>query len=153
MGDLTTATQMAIDNADSRTLKVIATNQRHSQDLEVAQSTLASAVTMARTTRWFSLDGGSRDLGEIAAAYADLGYAEEAVKTAELIPIRQDRYLNRVTLALIRGGNKPEFTRLLILLSSHVNTAFMACGVLAQLYPQQADKIARVVERHGLERH
>jgi len=38
----------------------------------------------------------------------------------------------------------------LILLSSNVSTAFMTCGLLAELYPEQADKIAQVLTGSNL---
>ena len=97
----------------------------------------------------------SEALSAIAQALATTGRGGEAVRVTELILTDRERQLPDVAAALVEardaddasgdGIRHPNFKRLLVPCAYHLDAAYRMCGLLAQLYPEQADKVAAVV--------
>ncbi|MEQ9668181.1 hypothetical protein [Coleofasciculus sp. G2-EDA-02] len=73
------------------------------------------------------------------------GKGENAVKTAEKILTERNLYLPGIASWLVKTGDKENFKRLLIPCAYNVETAYQMCGLIARLYPEQAESVAKVV--------
>jgi len=86
-----------------------------------------------------------RSLKAIARIQAMAGKGEEAVRTAETILTERNLHLPGVASCLVETGDQANFKRLLIPCAYYLDAAYDMCGYLAQLYPEKAEDIAKVV--------
>ncbi|MEQ9371652.1 MAG: SMEK domain-containing protein [Coleofasciculus chthonoplastes F3-SA18-01] len=84
-------------------------------------------------------------LKTIAGMQAMAGKGEDAVKTAEKILTERNLYLPGIASWLVKTGDKENFKRLLIPCAYNVETAYQMCGLIARLYPEQAELVAKAV--------
>jgi hypothetical protein len=86
-----------------------------------------------------------RSLKAIARIQAMAGKGEEAVRTAETILTERNLYLPGVASWLVETGDRANFKKLLIPCAYYFDAAYQMCGLLAQLYSEQAAAVAKVV--------
>ena len=94
-------------------------------------------------------------LSSVAQALARAGRGSKAVETADLILTKRYEHLPWIAFALAefdaRGDSShaetkfPNFNRLLVPCAYYLNVAYGMCGLLAYLYPEEADEIATIV--------
>lgn len=84
-------------------------------------------------------------LKTIAGMQAMAGKGEDAVKTAEKILTERNLYLPGIASWLVKTGDKENFKRLLIPCAYNVEIAYQMCGLIARLYPEQAELVAKAV--------
>ena len=85
----------------------------------------------------------------VAIAQANAGLGEQAVKTTEAMLADRDEHLDKIAAALAKGGDREPFKQLLIPCGYYLDVALNVCALLADLYPTQAEAIARVVQESG----
>ena len=81
----------------------------------------------------------------IAQIQAMAGEGEQAIRTAQRIGFNRNRLLSSVASILAETGDKVDFKQLLIPCAYYLNATYEMCGYLARLYPEQAEKVAKVV--------
>jgi len=74
------------------------------------------------------------------------GYGEHALHTAKLILTSREMHLPQIADALVDVGDKDHFKRLLIPCACYLDAAYLMCGLLARVYPEQASAIAKIVK-------
>lgn len=74
---------------------------------------------------------------------------EPALRTAELILTRRDRVLLEIANVFAELPDKENLKRLLLPISYSLEAAYRMCGLLAQVYPEQAGEVAQVVRGEG----
>ncbi|MEQ8995688.1 MAG: hypothetical protein RID53_04185 [Coleofasciculus sp. B1-GNL1-01] len=84
-------------------------------------------------------------LKTIAGIQVMAGKGEDAVKTAEKILTERNLYLPGIASWLVKTGDKENFKPLLIPCAYNVETAYQMCGLIARLYPEQAESVAKAV--------
>jgi tetratricopeptide (TPR) repeat protein len=84
-------------------------------------------------------------LKAIAGIQAMAGKGEEAVRTAETILTERNLYLTGIASWLIETGDRANFKKLLIPCAYYLDAAYQMCWLLARLYPEKAEDIAKVV--------
>ena len=87
----------------------------------------------------------SEALRVIAETQIKIGFAEDALKTADIILIDRNNHLPEIAAAFAERGDKVHFKRMLILCASFLDAAYIMCGYLAHLYPEQAAAIAETI--------
>ncbi len=84
-------------------------------------------------------------LQTIAVLQIQSGFASQALKTADIIPIIRHWHLPEIAAAFVDIDDKANFKNLLIPCAYYLDAAYRMCGHLAKLYPQQASAVAKVV--------
>ena len=87
----------------------------------------------------------SRALARIAVRQADAGLGEAAVRTTELIRDDQAGFAIAVAERLALAGDRDRFKRLVPVAASSLHAAYAFCGLLARVYPDDAEAIAAVI--------
>jgi hypothetical protein len=89
-------------------------------------------------------------LKAIAGIQVMAGKGEDAVRTAEKILTELNLYLPGIASWLVETGDRENFKRLLIPCAYYLDAAYQMCGHLAQLYPNQASDIGKIVKTFTL---
>jgi hypothetical protein len=76
---------------------------------------------------------------------AKAGLREQAISITQKILINRSQYLLKIAAAFVEIGEKEGFKQLLIPCADYLDAAYQMCGYLAQLYPEQATAVAKVV--------
>ncbi len=87
----------------------------------------------------------STALGAIAVAQAKAGFGQQAVRTSRTILVDRKEQFLKIAEAFGETGDKTNFKQLLIPCSYSLYDAYRMCGLLARLYPEKAEEIAKVV--------
>ncbi|MEP0779683.1 SMEK domain-containing protein [Microcoleus sp. ZQ-A2] len=85
------------------------------------------------------------ELEAIALSLASLGFKQMAMQTVETFLANPKGYLCDFAEVFVETGQKTNFKRLLIERSNRLKSAYRMCGLLARLYPQKAEEIAKMV--------
>lgn len=85
----------------------------------------------------------------IAQAQAEAGRENEALETTRAISLNRGVELPKVAHAFVQAGNRSGFKKLLLPSSYYLNACFEMTAQLAELYPEQAADIARVLKEQG----
>jgi tetratricopeptide (TPR) repeat protein len=96
---------------------------------------------LQRSDEWYR----ARNLTSIAVSEAELGFGEHAVRAAQSILTERNKKLVEIARSLADAGDRENFKALLIPCSYYMDAAYSVCGLLAQMFPEQATKIAAVV--------
>ncbi|ASC70402.1 hypothetical protein XM38_013400 [Halomicronema hongdechloris C2206] len=88
-----------------------------------------------------------RTMGIVGVARAQIraGFSQQAVETSKEIRVNQSDYWSRLAFALAEAGDKNNFKHMLFSCANDLESAYAICIHLSQLYPEQAEEIARVV--------
>jgi len=121
-------------------MKKIAASQAEAVKTDEALATFADALEIAQKIKY--PDYRESVLWEIATAQAQVGFSEQAVRTAEIPFKERNIHLPRIAEILAEVDDKKHFKQLLIPCASYLDSAFSMCGDLAQLYPEQAAGVA-----------
>ncbi|MEQ9621144.1 AAA family ATPase [Coleofasciculus chthonoplastes] len=89
-------------------------------------------------------------LKAIAGIQVMAGKGEDAVRTAEKILTELNLYLPGIASWLVETGDRENFKRLLIPCAYYLDAAYQMCGHLANLYPNQASDIGKIVNTFTL---
>lgn len=88
-----------------------------------------------------------------AEAYTSIAHAQaiaerndDAIKTTQEILFSRNEYLPQVAKAFSEKQNKSGFKKLLLPSSYYLDACYEMSGLLAQLYPEQANNIAQIVD-------
>ncbi|MDZ8026435.1 MAG: SMEK domain-containing protein [Nostoc sp. DcaGUA01] len=84
---------------------------------------------------------------EVAERMALAKLGEQAIKTVMMISINRNFFLPRLASIFAQTGDKKNLKLLLIPCSYYMYAAYQMCGYLAQLYPEKATAIAKVIYR------
>ena len=90
-------------------------------------------------------DARARLLEAIVAIHLEVGAGAQAVEMAERIVTERNLYLPKVASALVLAGDLDSFKRLLLPCASYQDAAYRMCGLLARVYPDQAEAVAAEV--------
>jgi hypothetical protein len=133
---LTTAQQ--IDNSSQRAFELskIAKAQVQAQNFAAALSTAQQIDDSSQR---------SKALMEIAKAQIEANFSKQALLTAEKILVNRNEHLLNIAAAFVQKRDQENFKRLLIPYAYYLDAAYKMCGHLAQLYPDQASDIAKIV--------
>ena len=74
------------------------------------------------------------------------GVAENAVKTAALILNDRNKRLHVIATVLAEVEDKEYFKQLLLPCAYYLDAAYRMCGLLARMYPEQAETVAHVIK-------
>jgi hypothetical protein len=111
----------------------------------VLEDALATASMIPQPVR------RSQALAEIAAFQAEAGQTEEARRTAARFSAGVDRHLPRVAEVFAQANNKAGVLRLMVPCASYLDATYTMCGLLAQIFPEQASRIAAVMQGEASE--
>ena len=126
----------------ARALSLFGEAQAAAGERAAAHDTFAEAFRVAEQ---ISTDGSKAEaLKRIAVAQANAGF-KEALQTATLINTNRDSILPEIARALAHAEDREGFKGLLIPCAQYLSAAYCACGLVAQLYPEQATAVAAVV--------
>ncbi|MEQ9356827.1 SMEK domain-containing protein [Coleofasciculus chthonoplastes] len=84
-------------------------------------------------------------LWRIAQIQVMAGQVEQAFNTAEKVLINRNQLLCHIAVILVQLKDKNNFKRLLVPCAYNLETAYQMCGLIARLYPEQAESVAKVV--------
>jgi hypothetical protein len=146
-GEIPTALKITDEIEDGRervkALLAIAWEQFNKGEKEILPTTLAKAFQAKDKIE----DEQKRlqALREIAGIQAMAGKGNEAVRTVEAILTDRNWHLPGIASWFVKTGDQANFKRLLIPCAYNLDAAYDMCGYLAQLYPEKAEEIAKVV--------
>lgn len=75
------------------------------------------------------------------------GFSGEALRVAEEIQIRRHAWVAEMAGVIARVGDKENFKKLLLPASADLESAYEICGILAELYPDQAANLESAVRQ------
>jgi hypothetical protein len=81
----------------------------------------------------------------ITQIQAMAGQVEQAFDTAEKVLINRNQLLCNIAAILVQLKDKNNFKRLLFPCAYNLETAYQMCGLIARLYPEQAELVAKVI--------
>jgi tetratricopeptide (TPR) repeat protein len=84
-------------------------------------------------------------LQAIALSLARSGFKQMAMQTVETILANPEGYLCDLAEVFVETGQKTNFKRLLIERTNDLQSAYRMCRLLARLYPEKVEEIAKVV--------
>ncbi|MEG4860811.1 SMEK domain-containing protein [Microcoleus sp. K1-B6] len=128
-----------------KTLSKIASFQWKKGDKEGLSATLDAAFNVQEKITDKQKQGQALSL--IAQIQAIAGQVEQAMCTAEQILNNRNQLLCHIAAILAQLNDKESFKKkkLLIPCAYSLKTAYQMCGLLARLYPEKAETIAKVV--------
>jgi tetratricopeptide (TPR) repeat protein len=145
VGEITTALKITDEFEDEwervRALSWIACAQFEKKER------LLTTLAAAREAKYKIEDEEKRTqaLRAIAGIEARAREGEQAVRTVDRILTDRNSHLPGVAAVLVEVGDPANFKKLLIPCVYYLDAAYLMCGYLAQLYPEQAEEIAKVV--------
>ncbi|MEG4418608.1 ATP-binding protein [Microcoleus sp. LAD1_D5] len=114
--------------------------------IAATQAKLREFPTALATVKFMSSQSfQALTLQTIAVIQIESGFAPQALKTADIIPIIRYWYLPEIAAAFVEIGDKTNFKKLLIPCVYYLDAAYRMCGYLARLYPEQASAVAKVL--------
>jgi hypothetical protein len=121
----------------------IAAVQVHRGEREAARSTFTAVLQTVQAIQqeWMHISA----LRAIATIQAQVGFGEQALRTAEAILTDRNEHLPEIAKALVEVGDRENFKRLLVPCAYYLDAAYRMCGLLARVYPEQASAVAEVV--------
>ncbi|MBD2680601.1 MULTISPECIES: SMEK domain-containing protein [Nostoc] len=88
-----------------------------------------------------------KSLNVISCVQVLAGLGEQAVRTTEAILTDRNRQLPKIASWLVQTGDHPNFKKILIPCAYYLDAAYEVCESLAQLYPEQAAAVARIISK------
>ncbi|OCQ96782.1 hypothetical protein BCD64_14320 [Nostoc sp. MBR 210] len=144
MGDMPTALKITDEIEDSwqrmRAFWMIAKEQYNKQ--EKVTTLEASLKTKDKID---DQQQRMESLKIIAAIQVLAGFGEKALRTNEAILTDRNRQLPQIASLLVQTGDYPNFKKMLIPCAYYLDSAYEVCEYLAQLYPEQAATVAKVI--------
>ena len=115
-------------------------------NIAVTQAKLRDFPTALATLQFMSDQSfQALALQTLAVLQIQSGFASQALKTADIIPIIRHWHLPEIAAAFVEIGDKANFKKLLIPCAYYLDAAYRMCGHLAKLYQQQASAVAKVL--------
>ncbi len=147
LGEITTALTTADEIEDKLELVKALSWIALAQFKKGKKQELSTTLTAALQTKDKIKDKQKlmRALKTIAGIQAMAGEGEEAVRTAETILTERNLYLPGIASWLVETGDQENFKKLLIPCAYYLDAAYQMCRLLARLYPEKAEEIAKVV--------
>jgi hypothetical protein len=81
----------------------------------------------------------------IGVAQARAGYGQDVINTVDKIFIDRNKHIASIAGALAEAGDREHLKRLLTPCAYYLDTAHQICGLLARVYLEDAEAIARAV--------
>ncbi|MEQ9238893.1 MAG: SMEK domain-containing protein [Coleofasciculus sp. E2-BRE-01] len=81
----------------------------------------------------------------IAQIQTMTGQVDKAFHTAEKVLINRNQLLCHIAAILVQLKDKNNFKRLLFSYAYNIETAYQMCGLIARLYPEQAESVAKAI--------
>jgi tetratricopeptide (TPR) repeat protein len=118
-------------------------------EIAVAQARAGDVRAAVESVLGFDISEGSRAkiLCEIALNAADADEGEEALTVADTFLTERNRRLPELAARFAVANDRQHFKRLLIPCSYYTDAAYVMCGLLAKLYPQESTGLAEVFVR------
>jgi hypothetical protein len=128
---------------EAEALRVIGVALAKVGQREAAQVNFTTALEVAQRMSpcWEQV----AELEAIALSLASSGFKQMAMQTVETILANPEGYLCDFAEVFVESGQKTNFKRLLIERTNHLESAYRMCGLLARLYPEKVEEIAKVV--------
>jgi hypothetical protein len=82
----------------------------------------------------------------VALAQARAGFGTQSVQTTAAILTERNQHLPKIAAAFVATKDKEHFKHLLMPCAYYLDAAYQMCGLLAQLYPEQATAIIQVIQ-------
>ena len=121
------------------TMIKIAFSQAKADKIDEARTTFTNALEIAQKIPYIYRE---KVLWNIVIAQVQVGFSEQAMRTAKILLTERNEKLPRIAEVLVKVDDKKHFKQLLIPCASYLDSAFTMCGLLAQLYPEQAAGVA-----------
>jgi len=113
---------------------------------EERDDSFLAAIEPVRSSAW------PEALKDIAIAQAQAGSGDRVARTAQIILSNRNQHLPEIAKALAAAGDKETFKLLLVPCAYYLDAAYSLCGLLAQIYPEQATAVSLVVSGSDVER-
>lgn len=81
----------------------------------------------------------------IASVQVLVGLGEQAVRTIEAILTERNRQIPQIASHFVYTSDRSNFKKILIPCAYYMDAAYKMCEYLAELYPEQASSVARVI--------
>jgi tetratricopeptide (TPR) repeat protein len=147
IGEITTALEIKDEIEDGwervKVLSWIAWAEFKKGEKEGLLTTLAAAVEAKGKIK--DEEKQMQALSAIAGIQVRAGKGEQAVRTVEKILTERNRHLPNLAAVFVETGDRANFKQLLIPCAYYLDAAYEMCGHLARLYPEKAEKVAKIV--------
>lgn len=146
--DLTREIKRGIKSEQERTnaLRSLAKTIIQINDSSAVASLLDKTLTRASEIQYRLYFYRVWTLTNIAIAYAKAGFSQQALNIVPQILSDRDRYLPEIAATFMETNDKAAFKQLLIPCAYYSDAAYLMCGYLARLYPEQAVAISAKVK-------